>query len=368
MRSVSVNLAERSYTIHIGSGLLDELGGVLAQIDLPRKVGVFTNPELSGYGERVIGSLKRAGFDPWLCLVPSGDEHKSLEEASRLYGVMLDHRMDRRSALVALGGGMIGDLTGFVAATYMRGIPFVQVPTTLLAQVDASVGGKVAVNHPKAKNLIGAFHQPRSVIIDPETLKTLSDRDLRSGMAEVIKHGLILDEGFLRLIEENVEKVSSPDMDFMEEMIARSCRIKADVVERDEREGGLRAILNFGHTIGHTIETATGYERFRHGEAVSIGMICAGLISLRRGKLREEDLERMYRLLDRIGLPTRVPTDLDLRGLLEIIRHDKKVKAGRLNFVLLDGIGRAKIYDDVTEEEILAAMENTSYFANPISV
>lgn len=206
------------------------------------------------------------------------------------------------------------------------------------------------------------------MIIDPETLKTLSDRDLRSGMAEVIKHGLILDEGFLRLIEENVEKVSSPDMDFMEEMIARSCRIKADVVERDEREGGLRAILNFGHTIGHAVETATGYERFRHGEAVSIGMICAGLISLRRGKLREEDLERMYRLLDRIGLPTRVPTDLDLRGLLEIIRHDKKVKAGRLNFVLLDGIGRAKIYDDVTEEEILAAMENTSYFANPISV
>ncbi|HID54964.1 TPA: 3-dehydroquinate synthase [Candidatus Poribacteria bacterium] len=356
MRSVEVNLAERSYTIHIGVGLLDKLGEILTQIDLPRKVGVFTNPELSDYGERAIGSLKRAGFDPWLALVPSGDEHKSLQEASELYGVMLDHGMDRRSALVALGGGMIGDLTGFVAATYMRGIPFVQVPTTLLAQVDASVGGKVAVNHPRAKNLIGAFHQPRSVIIDPETLRSLSERDLRSGMAEVIKHSLILDEGFLRLIQENVERIRSLDMDFMEEMIAHSCRIKADVVERDEREGGLRMILNFGHTVGHAIEAVTGYERFRHGEAVSIGMICAGIISLKRGKLSQEEFKRIRDLLDRIGLPIQVPAELDLREILEIIRHDKKVKAGRLNFVLLERIGRAMISDDVTEEEISSAI------------
>jgi 3-dehydroquinate synthase len=357
MRSVEVDLADRGYTVYVGCGLLDELGELMRRYDLPRRVGVFTNPELISYGERAVKSLSRAGFDPWLCTVPSGDEHKSLKEASRLYGEMLGHRMDRRSGVVALGGGMIGDLAGFVAATYMRGIPFVQVPTTLLAQVDASIGGKVAVNHPKAKNLIGAFHQPRLVVIDPETLRTLSDRDLRSGMAEVIKHGLILDGEFFGLIERNVERIAAREMEFMEEMIARSCRIKADVVERDEREGGLRAILNYGHTVGHAIEAATGYERFRHGEAVSIGMICAGIISLKRRMLGEEEFERMRRLLDQIGLPTELPADLDLRELLKLIRHDKKVRAGRLNFILLEGIGRVGIYPDVTGEEILRAME-----------
>ncbi|RKY05076.1 3-dehydroquinate synthase [Candidatus Poribacteria bacterium] len=357
MREVRVDLGDRGYAVYIGRGSLGEIGGIALRHGLPKRAGLFTNPELvDPYAERVLNSLRDAGFDPWLCLIPSGDEHKSLEEASRIYGEMLENRMDRKSAVIALGGGMVGDLAGFVAATYMRGIPFVQVPTTLLAQVDASIGGKVAVNHPKAKNLIGAFHQPRFVLIDPETLKTLPERDLKAGMAEVIKHGLIMDRELFEMVESELEGILSLDMPLLEEVIARSCADKARVVERDEKESGLRAILNYGHTVGHAIEAATGYERFRHGEAVSIGMVCAGRISLRRGMMTEGEFARMRELLERTGLPVDFPDDLDPHLVLKLIRHDKKVKAGRLNFILLEGIGRARIVDDVSEEEILESM------------
>jgi 3-dehydroquinate synthase len=303
-----------------------------------------------------MSSLSKEGFDPWLCQVPSGDDSKSLKEASRLYSDMLHNGMDRKSALVALGGGMIGDLTGFVAATYMRGIPFVQAPTTLLAQVDASVGGKTAVNHPESKNLVGAFHQPKLVVIDTGTLETLSDRDFSSGMAEVIKHGLILDPEFWSFIEDNVTKIMAREISALDEMIAWSCRIKARIVERDEKESGLRAVLNYGHTVAHAMESATGYDRFRHGEAVSIGMVCAGIISRARSMIDDVTMERLVSLLSSMGLPTSVPSDLDPLEIVRLIKHDKKVQAGKLNFILLEGIGEVRIYRDVTQEEILLAL------------
>jgi 3-dehydroquinate synthase len=271
-----------------------------------------------------------------------------------LYDYALENGLERQSAVVALGGGVIGDLAGFFAATYMRGVPFIQVPTTLLAQVDSSVGGKVGVNHPKGKNMIGCFYQPRLVFTDVATLRTLPRRELRAGLAEVIKYGVIWDEGFFCFLEKNLEGVFDLDQQVLTKIVRNSCAIKAEIVEKDEREAGLRAILNFGHTVGHAIEAITEYRVYRHGEAVALGMVVAATIAVRRGLLAPELKKRLVSFLERAGLPTGVPAFGE--ELLEIMKKDKKVQRGRIRFVLPLALGQVEIFSDIEPEEIMAAL------------
>jgi len=359
VESLKVNLGERSYEILIGSEILGELGRVLLPFSFSPRIFVITN-EVVGplYGEQVVSSLKGAGFEVLYKELPDGEEYKSLETASKLYDYALENGLERQSAVVALGGGVIGDLAGFFAATYMRGVPFVQVPTTLLAQVDSSVGGKVGVNHPKGKNMIGCFYQPRLVFTDVATLRTLPRRELRAGMAEVIKYGVIWDQGFFCFLEKNLEEIFDLDQKVLTKIVRNSCAIKAEIVEKDEKEAGLRAILNFGHTVGHAIEAITDYRVYRHGEAVALGMVVAATIAVRRGLLAPELKRRLVSLLERVGLPTQVPAFGE--ELLEIMKKDKKVQRGRIRFVLPLALGRVEIFSDIKPEEIMAALEMLS--------
>ncbi|MEK7773341.1 MAG: 3-dehydroquinate synthase, partial [Deltaproteobacteria bacterium] len=279
MHTIRVELGQRSYPIHIERGLLSSIGTRLNDLGFKGRAAVVTNPRVGGlYAKAVCGALEAAGVVPAVITVPDGEEYKTLKEASKVYDGLIERMMERSSPVIALGGGVIGDLAGFVAATYLRGVPFIQIPTTLLAQVDSSVGGKTAVNHPKGKNLIGAFYQPRAVFIDPDALKTLDAREMRAGLAEVIKYGVIWDEGFFSFLEKNAEKLLTPG-DELITAIEMSCRIKAEVVGLDETESGLRSILNFGHTFAHAIEALSGYGTFKHGEAVAIGMHMAARFS-----------------------------------------------------------------------------------------
>lgn len=338
MRTVRVELGERSYDISIERGLLREVGPMTAALGLKGRAAVVTNPTVAAlYGEAVARSLEGAGFSPSFITVPDGEEYKSLEEAGKVFDSLISGRFERTSPVVALGGGVIGDLAGFVAATYLRGVPFIQVPTTLLSQVDSSVGGKTAVNHPKGKNLIGAFYQPRAVFIDPDVLKTLEAREVRAGLAEVIKYGVIWDERFFGFLEKNADALLKPGEEIIE-AIVRSCAIKAEVVGKDEREEGLRAILNFGHTFGHAIEAFSGYGTFRHGEAVAIGMVMAAALSERLGGCHE-CAPRITALLRRLGMPVS-PPDIPAGPFIEAMRLDKKVSSGRIRFVLASGMGR----------------------------
>jgi len=334
-----VALGSRSYSIHVGSGLLSGIGERLQQIHFPHQVAVVSNQLVADlYAELVILSLKQAGYDPRLILVPDGEDYKNLATLELIYDQLIDQRFDRGCGLLALGGGVIGDMAGFAAATFLRGIPFVQVPTTLLSQVDSSVGGKTAVNHHKGKNLIGSFYQPQLVVIDVATLQTLDPREVSAGLAEVIKYGVIRDADFFVWLEKHQKLLRQQDPEALIYAIKKSCQIKADIVEIDERESSIRAHLNFGHTFGHAIENLAGYGQWKHGEAVAVGMVVAAKISLAKGLCCEDDVSRLIRLLRAVDLPIEPPA-FTLAAYVDAMQRDKKVKHGALTMVLNQGIG-----------------------------
>lgn len=342
--SVRVGLRERSYDIYIGRGILAGLGRALSGLTRTKRVAVVSNPTVFPlYGPAVMESLKSAGFNAVSIIIPDGEEYKCLDSANSIYGKLLQEKFERSSFLIALGGGVIGDITGFVASTYMRGINFVQVPTTLLAQVDSSVGGKTGVNHPMGKNMIGAFWQPSIVWIDTDTLKTLPERELLSGLAEVIKYGVIKDEPLFSFLEKEKERILALNAESISHIVKRSCEIKAHIVGLDERESGLRAILNYGHTIGHAIETLTGYTEYLHGEAIAIGMRIEAEIASKIGLLKTEDAKRIKELISSYRLPVDMPRKLRLEDIYAAMQVDKKVSEGAIRAVLPERIGSIRI-------------------------
>ena len=350
MKKVKVGLGEKSYDILIGYPL-DEIGGRLKKYTKGIKSLIVTNPTITEYYlETVERSLQEAGFQVFVAQVPDGEEHKSQVEANRLYTKCVEYRLERESIIVGLGGGVIGDLAGYVAATFMRGLPIVQVPTTLLAQVDSSVGGKVAVNLPEGKNLVGAFYQPFLVYIDLAVLKTLPVEEMEAGMAEVIKYGIILDKSFFEYLEEKIGKLREFDSKVLETVVARCCKLKARVVEKDEREKGLRSILNFGHTLGHALEALTDYKKYKHGEAVAIGMVGACRIAEKMGMLKKEARDRIEHFIEKAGLPGRIGVELSVDDIIQALSLDKKVRAGKVRFVLPERIGRVVVRNDVPED------------------
>jgi len=355
--TVFIDLGARSYTIHIGQGLLGSLGKIVAGACPAQRALLVTNPTVGRlYGKTVLDQLAGSGVEAVLAEVPDGEEYKALSMAEGLYDLAYSRELDRRSPVLSLGGGVVGDLAGFVAATYLRGVPFVQIPTTLLAQVDSSVGGKVAVNHPRGKNIIGAFYQPAVVLADLGALQTLPPREIRAGLAEVIKYGVIADGEFFGWLEDNLEKALELDPAACQKMVEVSCRIKADIVGADETEQGVRAVLNYGHTVGHAVESLTGYKAYRHGEAVAIGMAVAAEMAVGLGMLDRREKDRLVSLLVRAGLPVNVPGHLDKKDLLASLRRDKKVISSRLTFVLPRAIGRVEIVRDVKEDIIIAGI------------
>jgi len=348
MKTLTVDLKERTYPMHIGAGLLGRRAFLLPHIDGQRAV-IVTNATVAPlYLERVSAGL--ASKSPLPVILPDGEEYKTLDTVTRVFDAMLAERCDRRTTIIALGGGVVGDMAGFAAACYQRGVPFIQIPTTLLAQVDSSVGGKTGVNHPLGKNMIGAFYQPRVVVIDTDTLNTLPDRELSAGIAEVVKYGLIRDAAFFDWLEGNLEKLLARDPAALAYAIEQSCRNKADVVAADEHESGIRATLNLGHTFGHAIETGLGYGVWLHGEAVAAGMCMAADLSGRLGWLKSEDIQRAKQMLTAARLPTAPPRELSPIRLRELMAIDKKVIDGRLRLVLLERIGHAVIRDNVPAE------------------
>jgi 3-dehydroquinate synthase len=349
MQTLSVDLGTRSYPIYIGAGLLGD-ARLYAPYAKGKRIAIVTNPVVAPlHLESLQSALREAGAQTLPVLIEDGEQAKSWASLDRVIDALLAARLGRDSLIVALGGGVVGDLAGFAAAVYQRGMPFIQVPTTLLAQVDSSVGGKTAINHPRGKNMVGAFHQPLAVIADVATLDSLPDRELRAGIAEVIKHGLILDLQFLEWLEANIDKLLARDRAALAHAVRRSCELKAKVVAADERETGLRAILNFGHTFGHAIEAGVGYGEWLHGEAVATGMVMAAELSARAGKLSREEAERVRALISRAGLPVRGPK-LAADRYLELMQVDKKSAGGKLRFILLEGIGRAALHGDLAPD------------------
>ncbi|HYA12399.1 MAG TPA: 3-dehydroquinate synthase, partial [Thermodesulfovibrionales bacterium] len=335
MEKIRVELEERSYDILIGRNVLSNIGDCVQSFGLSPRVAIVSNPTVYPlYGKAVADSLKKVGFDVLTVTVPDGEEYKDLLWIEHIYDELLKAKLDRLSSLIALGGGVIGDITGFAASTYMRGISYIQVPTTLLAQVDSSVGGKTGVNHKLGKNMIGTFWQPRLVWIDVETLKTLEKREFLAGLAEVIKYGVIWDEELFGFLETKKQEILNLDIDALKHIIKRSCEIKAEVVSRDERESGLRSILNFGHTIGHAIETATEYRKYLHGEAVAAGMCLEAKLSSKLTFLDKNNVFRIKALIDSYGLPSEMPSDIDIEHILSYMELDKKTVAGELKFIL----------------------------------
>ncbi len=356
MHTLHVDLGERSYPIYIGRDLLSD-GELLSRHVGGGQVVVVSNDTVAPlYMERVHRALGERQLVTEVIL-PDGEEHKSLDTLSGIFDRVMADGHDRTTTFIALGGGVVGDVTGFAAASYQRGVNFIQVPTTLLAQVDSSVGGKTAVNHPLGKNMIGAFYQPRAVLIDLNTLHTLPAREFAAGLAEVIKYGLIRDSAFYDWLEEQLPRLLAREEAPLAEAIERSCAIKAEVVAADEREGGLRAILNLGHTFGHAIETGQGYGKWLHGEAVATGMLLALDLSARRGCIAPAEVTRLRALLSAAGLPVDPPHDMTAADFLALMKRDKKVVDGRLRLVLLDAIGAASIVDDASEEEVTALLE-----------
>ena len=350
---VEVDLGERSYSIYVGASCLRDLGAHVAAMGCGARVAVMTTATVAGlYLDSALTSLRSAGFDPAVIEIPDGEEQKNIAQLARIYDELIAAGVDRGGAIVALGGGVLGDLSGFAAATYLRGIACVQVPTTLVAQVDSSVGGKTGINHSAGKNLIGAFSQPRFVLADVECLRSLPAREYKAGLAEVIKYGVILDAKLFDLLEREHEAVARLDRDVLIDIVRTSCRLKADVVAQDEREGGLRAVLNFGHTLGHAIENLTGYTTLLHGEGVAIGMVAAARLSQRLGRCSEETSARIHRVIERYGLPTAIPADLSDASLAQAMQTDKKARGGTINFVCTDGIGRHS-FQRLSAEEIV---------------
>jgi 3-dehydroquinate synthase len=357
MKTVKLDLADRSYDVCIGAGLLDKLGKYLRKVAPAAKVVLVSDQTVYNlYGSRVEEALKLSNYDVYDYIIKPGDKSKSLSVAAKIYDVLYEARIERSDPVVALGGGVVGDLAGFIAATWLRGVPFVQVPTTLEADIDASVGGKTAVNHPRGKNLIGAFYQPKMVLMDIDTLNTLSERDIRAGLAESIKHAVIKDASFFDFHEQHAQRILTLDRPVLEQLLTRNCQIKAQVVSSDEREGGVRAILNFGHTIAHAVEVAGKYSRWRHGEAVALGMIAAGFLAVQKGIFPRDQFGRMENLIHRFGLPCRCK-GLDFSHLFNLMKRDKKVKAGKIRFVLPTRIGKVEIFDDIERPQIIEALE-----------
>jgi len=345
MRTVTVGLGERAYQIHIGEGLLARADLFLPHLPR-RKVSVVTNTTVASlYLEKFSATLRSAGVEIVPVVLPDGEEHKTWQTLNSIFDALLSNRCERKSTIIALGGGVVGDLAGFAAASYQRGVPFIQVPTTLLAQVDSSVGGKTAINHPLGKNMIGAFHQPRMVLADTTMLDTLPARELAAGLAEVIKYGLIMDSPFLEWLEANMDNLNKRDPSALAYAVTRSCENKAAVVGADERESGKRALLNLGHTFGHAIEAGLGFGTWLHGEAVAAGTVLAARLSERMGLLTADDVERIARLFVRAGLPIEAPS-LGQDRYIELMGHDKKVENGRLRLVLLQSLGKAFMTSD----------------------
>ncbi|MDO8705114.1 MAG: 3-dehydroquinate synthase [Sulfuricaulis sp.] len=354
MKTLHLDLAERSYPIYIGAGLLGQ-AELLTRHIAGTKVAIVTNETVAPlYLAKLRAHL--VSLQPIEVVLPDGEQYKSLEVLNRIFDALLSARCDRRTTVIALGGGVVGDMAGFAAACYQRGVPFIQVPTTLLAQVDSSVGGKTGVNHPLGKNMIGAFYQPRAVIIDTDTLKTLSDRELSAGLSEVIKYGLIRDPEFFSWLETNLDKLLKRDTEALAFAIHRSCRNKAEVVAADERESGVRATLNLGHSFGHAIETGMGYGSWLHGEAVAAGMLMAADLSRRLGWLSAADVARIEKLIQRARLPLQAPAKLSPARFLELMAVDKKVLDGRLRLVLLKRLGEAVVTDDYPRAELEATL------------
>lgn len=350
MKTIEVALGERAYPIHIGEGLLFR-GDLLRPHLRGKQVMVVTNEVVAPlYLDALMSAL--TPFDAHSLVLPDGESFKNIEVLNGIFDALIERRFARDASLIALGGGVVGDITGFAAACYQRGIAHLQVPTTLLAQVDSSVGGKTAINHRLGKNMIGAFHQPSCVLADTATLKSLPPRELRAGLAEVIKYGLVLDREFFHWLEANVGAVLDLEPEALSFIIERSCRDKAKVVAEDERESGKRALLNFGHTFGHAIETGLGFGVWLHGEAVAVGMVLAASLSARLGWISADDERRVYELLRRAGLPVRLPEDLDTARMLELMAVDKKVLSGRTRLVLLRSLGQAVISDDFDPEAL----------------
>ena len=372
MKSViRVDIPQHSYDIAIAKALqgsqaqqdalpsaaggIDDLGVWMNRLKLGRKVLVVSNPVIfKKYGKRAIAGLELVGYEVSSCTLPAGERYKTLKSLLKIYDVALENRLERSSTIVALGGGVIGDMAGFAAATWLRGINVVQVPTSLLAMVDSSVGGKTGVNHPQGKNLIGAFHQPRFVLIDPSVLKTLPLREFRAGMAEVIKYGIIWDAELFAKLEESkrLDQMRYIDDELLQTILSCSCQAKADVVSKDEKETGLRAILNYGHTIGHAVESLTGYKLVNHGEAVAIGMVAAGQIAVQLKMWKQADAQRQDALIQKAGLPTQLPGVLNIEAIIDTLQTDKKVKDGKVRFVLPTQIGAVTVTDQVPSEVI----------------
>lgn len=346
---------DRSYPIFIGQGLLSDPQCLLPYIS-GRQVCIVSNETIAPlYLEKVKALLVDYQVDT--VILPDGEAHKNLDTLSSIYDGLLQNRHNRTTTLIALGGGVVGDMTGYAAASYQRGVRFIQIPTTLLSQVDSSVGGKTGVNHPLGKNMIGAFHQPQCVIIDTDVLNTLPPRELSAGLAEVVKYGLLADADFYRWIEANIQALMALDVEVIVQAIMRSCQTKADIVAEDEREGGVRALLNLGHTFGHAIEAAQGYGNWLHGEAVAAGMVAALELSVLLGDISAEEAPRLRALLGGANLPIKVPQDMSAEQFLELMALDKKVLDGRLRLVLLSAIGKAVVNDSVSARQVAEAIE-----------
>ena len=361
MQKVAVDFGDRSYDIVIEGGSLSRVGSFVRSFfgEGGLKTAIVTTEKVAGlYMDTALNSLSNEGFDVITIVVPDGEEYKTLATYESIVTELIKARFERKSVMIPLGGGVIGDVAGFVAATLMRGVPFVQIPTTIVAQVDSSIGGKVAVDHPLGKNLIGSFYQPRGVWIDTHVLTTLEYREVVCGMAEVVKHAVIRDRGFFEFLENNLDSIMKFEAsdDTMERFIAWNCRIKAAVVSADEKESGLRTILNYGHTVGHALETVTGYHRFKHGEAVILGMIAAARIAELKGLMKAEERDRQNKLLGRVGINHELDGILPEK-ILQAMTLDKKVLGGKIRFVLPDSIGSVKVYDDVNNDEIKAGIK-----------
>jgi 3-dehydroquinate synthase len=359
-QSYDIAIAKRDAKASSAVGGLDDLGVWMSRLKLGKKVLLVSNPVIfKKYGERAIAALKLVGYEVSSCTLPAGERYKTLKSLQKIYDIALENRLERSSTIVALGGGVIGDMAGFAAATWLRGINVVQVPTSLLAMVDSSVGGKTGVNHPQGKNLIGAFHQPRFVLIDPSVLKTLPPREFRAGMAEVIKYGIIWDAELFAKLEDTkrLDQMRYVDEELLQIILSRSCQAKAAVVSKDEKEAGLRAILNYGHTIGHAVESLTGYKLVNHGEAVAIGMVAAGQIAVQLRMWKSADAERQDALIQKAGLPTKLPNVLDIEAILDSLQTDKKVEAGKVRFVLPTQIGAVTVTDQVPADVIRQVLQ-----------
>jgi 3-dehydroquinate synthase len=353
---IPVRLGARSYDIVVERGALRSLGARVQGLGVGSRVALMSSTSvLRLHGKSSLESLETAGFTPIPVEVPDGEGAKTLAVAAQTWNALLEAGLDRTSTVVALGGGAVGDLAGFVAATYMRGVNLVHVPTTVLAQVDASIGGKTAIDHPQAKNLIGAFHQPRLVITDPATLTSLSDREFRSGLAEIVKHGIVLDAAYFADVEASAASMLERDLTTLERIISGSCRLKAGIVERDERESELRHVLNYGHTIGHALEAVTGYVRWTHGEAVALGIVAEARLAERLGLATRGTVEQQEQLIAAVGLPTH-EEGVDVEAVLAAIGRDKKARDGRVPFVLAPAIGQFKLVYDIPNAEVRAAV------------